>query len=92
MYFMRATNAFGVPIIGISKKLKTLMNKDIVNHKIGEAVSKDTKTNWQAYPNIFVLPQEKTSYTYKRIKDEEKIIALPPRAVIFMMMIAVQYP
>jgi hypothetical protein len=87
--FVSTSNPSSIPIIGVSKHLKTLMDKDIVNYKIGCSIGHNPQTNGKPCPEPFVTPEVKTSHAHYSIKNKKSIVALKPTVVIFVVMVFV---
>src|SRR5690606_921389 len=92
VYFMCSSNAFCIPVICISEYFKALVYKNIVYHKIGNSINKNTNAYRQTIPNIFIFPQIKEHNAHNSIKKEKSIIALKPTVVVFFMMIFMKRP
>jgi len=92
MYFVCTSQPFCVPIIGVSKKLETLMNKNIMHYKISSAIRHNSQTDRKSCPKAFVTPEIKTGHTNDCIEDKKGIITLKPTFVIFVMVVFVKLP
>lgn len=92
MHLMSPSNSTCVPIVGISKQLETLVYKDIMNGKISQTVGENPQANRQSYFKDVVLPKQKEANADHSIKDKERVVALEPRVVVFLMMICVEFP
>jgi hypothetical protein len=92
MDLMSTPDSAGIPVIGISKHLKPLMDKDIVYQKISKPVSKYSQAYWQTCPEAKILPGCKTGDTYNGVKNKEGVVALPPVFVIFHVVIFMKHP
>lgn len=92
VHFMRSSNGFSIAIVGISEQFKTLMNKNIMNGKIGDAVSKYTQSYCQSDFQDAVLPKQEKRHADNGVNHKKSIIVFKPRIVCFMMMIFVQAP
>jgi hypothetical protein len=88
--FMGTTNATSIPIIGVAKHFKSLMDEYIMDHKIGHTIGKNTKANRQASPKPITVPADKTKNAHNGVKDKKRIIAFPPTPVVFVMMVFMQ--
>jgi hypothetical protein len=92
MDFVRASDSSCIPIVCIPEHFKTLVNENIVHKKIGQPVCKNPKANRQAGPKAIIAPTHKTADAHQGIEQKEIIIAFPPTAVFFMVMVFVQTP
>ncbi|BDW91438.1 hypothetical protein MACH07_02700 [Flagellimonas marinaquae] len=57
--FVRSANTSRIPIIGVSKYFEALVYKNIVDHKISDAIGKYSKTQWPAVPERRIAAQIK---------------------------------
>jgi hypothetical protein len=89
---VRSANPTGIPVVGVAEHLKALMDKDIVYHKVSHSIGKDPEAYRQASPKSVVLPGNKTANTNGSIKDKKGVVAFPPTAVVFVVMVFVQDP
>jgi hypothetical protein len=91
VYFMRPSNTSGVGVVYVSEPFKALVNKDVVHHKIGDSVGENAESDRKANPEGLVGRHQKTHAQYGE-KQEESVVALKPRFVVFLVVIFVQYP
>ena len=92
MNFVRTSQPFCVPIIGVSKKFEALVNKNIMHHKIGSAIGHNSQAYGKSCPKAFVTPKIKTGHTHNGIKNKKGIIAFKPAFVILMVVVFMQAP
>lgn len=92
MDFMCTSNSARVKIVCISKHLKTLVNKDIMHKKVSHAIGENSKSDGKPGPKAKITPANKATDADQSIKNEKIIIAFPPTAVIFVVMVFVQFP
>jgi hypothetical protein len=92
MHFVRPSNPSSVPIISISKQFESLVNKNIMYQKIGQAVQENTQCDWESRPKVIFTPKNHESCAYKGIKNKKEVVAFKPRFVIFLVMVFVQVP
>lgn len=90
--FMGASYSACVKIICVTKHFKTLVNKNIVDKKISNAIGENPKSYRQTSPKTEITPPNKTTDANKSIKNEKVIISLPPATVIFVVMVFMQFP
>jgi hypothetical protein len=81
-----------IAAVGIPEDLKTLVDKDIVNQKVGKPIGENAQSYGKANFKYAVLPQQKKANTYKCIEDKKGVVALKPGIVVLAMMVAVQVP
>ena len=89
---MRSTDALGVPVVGVSKHLKTLMDKDVVHQEVGHTIGEDSQAYGQSCPKVVILPGNEAADAYCSIKKEKEIVAFPPATMVFFMMILMKGP
>lgn len=89
MDLVRSTNSSSIPVVGIPEHLKPLMDKDIMDHKIGHPISEDTQADRQASPETIILPANETNNTNRCVENKEGVISFPPAAMIFFVMVLV---
>lgn len=92
MDFMGSSYRFCIPVVGIPKYFKSLVNKNIVHQKIGHSVNKNSNANGQSRPKIVFSPKDYKTTANDSIKNKEKIIAFKPRLVVFFVVILMQHP
>jgi len=93
VYFVRFAQGAEIEIIGTGKQFETLMNEDVVHHKIGKAVKRDA----QAYineesPRLIEGACRKEGHGETRKNDEKGIVALKEIFLVFVVVVVVQYP
>jgi hypothetical protein len=89
---VRAANTPCVPVIGIAKHLKSLVDKDVMYHKVSKTVGENPEAYGQASPKTVILPRYKATNTHYRVKDEKGIVTFPPAFVILHVMVLVKHP
>tara|TARA_R100000306_G_C4296970_1_gene103080 strand:+ start:228 stop:515 length:288 start_codon:yes stop_codon:yes gene_type:complete len=92
VYFVRTPDTTGVPVIGVSEHFKTLVYKNIVHKKVGNPIGKNAQTDRQPCPKAIIAPSYKTTDADQGVKQKEIIVPLPPTAVVFVVMVFVQFP
>jgi len=68
------------------------MNKNIMNREICNSIGKNSKPYGQGDPNIFISPQQEEPNAYNRVKHKKQVVALPPTAVVFPVVIFMEFP
>jgi hypothetical protein len=81
-----------IPVVSIAEHFKALMNKNIMNEKIGQSISKNAKSNREASPKTIAVPTDKAKDTHDSVKNKERIIAFPPTSMVFVMMVFMEDP
>ena len=92
MNFVGTTNASRIPVIGVAEHFKSLVDKNIMNHKIGHTIGENTQAYRQTSPKPVTIPADKTKDAHNGVKYEKGIITFPPAPVIFVMMVFMQDP
>jgi hypothetical protein len=92
MDFMGAPDAPGVPVVRISEELEPLVDKNIVNHKIGDPVGQDTEAYWVALPERGIGRHHDKGHAHHGIKNKKGVIPLEPGIVVFAMVVPVEGP
>jgi len=92
VHFMRPSECAGITVIDVAKYLKALMDKNVMNNKIGKSIAEYSCSNGNTNFEYVKTPQQKKSDTDHRIYYKEKIVSLKPRIVIFSMVILVPTP
>jgi hypothetical protein len=90
--FVSAPYAPGIPVIRIPEKLKPLMDKNIVNHKISNSISQDTETNWVPLPEGGICRSHQQRHADHGIKNKKGVISFKPGVMILVMVILVKRP
>lgn len=88
MHFVSSANTACIPIISLAKKFESLMYEDIMHQEIGSTISCYAGSNCNSED---VAAQEK-NHADHGVKNEEKVIAFPPRFMVFEVVIFVQKP
>jgi hypothetical protein len=92
MYFMGSSHPSGIPIIGISEQLEALVYKNIVYQKVSNSVGQNSKPQWPAIPKRGIVAQIKEYHAHHGIENEESIVPLKPRVVVFFVMVFMKAP
>jgi len=92
MDFVSSPNTASVPVIRVTKHLKSLVDENIVHEKISHSIGKNTQSYGETSPKVVLIPADEAQYTDNGIKNEKGIITLPPTAVVFVMMVLMQDP
>lgn len=92
VHFMGSPQAFCIPIIRIPENFKPLVDKYVVNKKVGKAIGENSQTQGKSSPKIVIPPAQKTANAHKRIKNKKKVIAFPPATMIFLVMVPMKTP
>ena len=87
MHLMRTANSSCIKIICVPEHLKSLVDKNIMDNKIGEAVGKNAETYCQANFQNIILPKQEKYNADNGIENKKGVIPFKPRVVIFSMMI-----
>ena len=90
--FMCPSHAPGIPIVDISEYFETLVDKDIVHHKVCDAVGQNTKTQGPTIPKPGIIAQREQYHAHNSVKDEKGIIALEPGVMVLFVVIFVETP
>ena len=86
MHFMCPANSANIPVIAAGKPLKPLMDDDIMNEKISDAISHDAKTDRLHPPYIIKSAKEDQQNTWNR-EDDKKCIVLFKKTGLHLVMI-----
>lgn len=92
MNFMRFSNRSKVDGIGVSKKFEPLMNKYIMNKKVGKAIDCDTYTDKEPMIESAFNSNNKCENTRKGKNQKEEVVAFKKVIWINLMMVFVEYP
>jgi len=92
MDFMGSPHTTRIPIVGFAKHFEALVDKNIMNHKIGDTVRQNTETDGPSLPKSSVVTNHDTSHAYHGVEYEKGIVAFKPRIVVFAMVVFMQAP
>jgi hypothetical protein len=92
VHFVGAAHGYAITAGSIAKYLKALVYKNIVHHKVGKAVGKNTQAYGKAYLQNIILPQQEKPNAYNGIKYKKGIVALKPAVMVFAVVVFVQAP
>jgi hypothetical protein len=92
VHLVGTAHSTAITAVGIPEDLKTLVDKDIVNQKIGKPIGENTQSNGKANLENIILPQQEKPDAYKGIEDKKGIVALKPGVVVLAVVVAVQVP
>jgi hypothetical protein len=92
VHFMGTAHTTGIPIVGISKEFKSLVDKNIVHQKIGDTVGQYAKSQWPSVPKPSVVAQEEQGHAHNGVEQEKGIVPFKPRVVVLFVMVFVERP
>ena len=87
MYLMGSSHSSGIPIICVPEYFETLVDKNVVHQKVRGTVSHYSKAYGVAVPKPRVGRDHDKGHANNGIEDEESVITLKPRIVIFSVVI-----
>ena len=92
VHFVRPSYCFCIFTFGVSKNFEPLVNKNIVNQKVSQTISKNSNAQSQTNTQYFIFPKHKKTNTNYCINYKKSIIAFKPRIMVFFMMVFVKIP
>ncbi len=92
VHFVCPSYCLGVSVVGVAKQFETLVDKDIVNRKVRNAVGQNTKTDGQSDVKDVVFPQQEESNANNGVKRKKTVVAFKPAIVVFFVVVGVQMP
>jgi hypothetical protein len=87
--FMGSSYPSGIPVICISENFESLMNKNIVDHKIRSTIGHYSEPYWIPDPEISVIPKHNKTHTDHCVKNKKDIVPFKPGIVVLFVMILV---
>jgi hypothetical protein len=81
-----------IPVICIPEYFDALMNKDIVDEKVGCAIGHDAKTDGITIPEGPVSAPNYEGHAQNGVKYKECVISLKPGIVVFSVVVLVEAP
>jgi hypothetical protein len=88
---MRPSNGANIRIIAAGKPFKSLVNNDIVNQKIPNAISHDAKPDC-LHPPYIIKCSEKDQQNTWDCEDDKECIVLFEKSGLHLVMIFMQVP
>jgi len=92
VHFMGPSETLGITIICIPQPFKTLVDKNIVDGKVGDSVCQYPKTYRPSLPKIGPGARPEENHANYGIKDKKSVIAFKPGTVVLFMVVPVQAP
>jgi hypothetical protein len=92
VHLVGTAHGFAITASSVAEYLKALVDKDVMNHKIGKAVGKYPEPNSKPNMEDIILPQQEEPDAYQRVKYEKSIVALKPGIVVLAVMVLMEVP
>ena len=89
MDFVGPPDSFEIRVFCISKKFESLVDENIMNHKIGKSIQGDTQADPKQKIKILSHTQEQSGNPGESKNQEEEIIVLKESTGFLFMMILV---
>lgn len=92
VHFMRFAQTYQVFIFSILEPLETLMNQDIVNHKIAKTIDGDSQSNEKQIIDSALYTIVKKDDAGNGKNDKKDVVALKNMLIFGLVMIGVKVP
>ena len=92
MHFMRPPDCFQINRIRFAEHFKTLMDKNIMHHKVSKTVNSDPKPDIEQIIGAGIKAKQKTCNAWRGKNHKEIIILFKKIAIVPLVVIVVQKP
>ena len=78
MHLVRTPKGSEIDVIGLSQPFDTLMDEDVMDKEIGQAIEEDSQSNWPCVHRTCGSTEEEQEDTWNGEDEKEGIVPLQP--------------